>query len=132
VDTGHPHVELVKRLTAAYGAQDRATFEELIAPDCVWRVPGENVLAGEYVGRDAIFELFRKIRRLFDGPASFEVDDIAVSDTGAAVCQYGVGTVGGRPVRLKECLVYTIRDGRVVEMDEYQFSLAAFDATFAL
>jgi ketosteroid isomerase-like protein len=131
VDTGHPHVELVRRLTAAYSAQDRPTIEALIAPDCVWRVPGHNALAGEYVGREAIFELFRTIRRLFDGPARFEIDDVAVSDTGAAVCQYGIGTVGGRSVRLKECLVYTIEDGRVVEMDEYQFSLAGFDEIFA-
>jgi hypothetical protein len=131
MDTGHPHVEIVRRLTAAYTAQDRATLEELIAEDCVWRVPGHNVLAGVYVGRAAIFDLFNKIKGTFAGPIEFEIIDIAVSDTGAAVCQYASGTAGAETVRMKECLVYTISAGRVVGMEEFQFSLRSFDETFS-
>jgi ketosteroid isomerase-like protein len=130
LDTGHPYVEIVRRLTAAYTAQDRATLEELIAEDCIWRVPGHNLLAGVYVGRVAIFDLFNKIKSTFTGPVEFEIIDIAVSDTGAAVCQYANGTAGDRPIRMKECLVYTISAGRVVEMEEYQFSLRSFDEAF--
>jgi ketosteroid isomerase-like protein len=131
VDSGHPYVDVARRLTEAFAARDRSTIEELIAEECIWRVPGDNVLSGVYVGRPAVLELFGRIRSLFDGPIQFDVLDIAVGDRGAAVYQYASGTVSGRPVRMKECLVYTIVDGRVVELDEFQFDLRSFDEAFA-
>ena len=39
----------------------------MIAEDAVWRVAGTVPVAGEYRGRDEIFELFRATRRLTDG-----------------------------------------------------------------
>ena len=128
--TPHPHADLVRRLFDAFGQQNREEIVAAIAEDCVWRVPGNNVLAGEYEGRAAVLSLFGRLKRLFTGPAGFEIIDLAVSQDRVMSYQYGTVVVGGETVRLKECLVYTIKHGRVVEMDEYQFSLEAFDAAF--
>lgn len=129
--TGHPHAELVRRLLDAFTGQDREQIVAAIAEDCVWRVPGNNVLAGVYDGREAVLSLFGKLKRLFTGPAGFEIIDIAVSEDRAISYQYGTVVVGGRTVRLKECLVFRVAGGQVVEVDEFQFDQHTFDEVFA-
>lgn len=129
--TEHPNAELVKRLLTAFSRQDRDEIVALIADDCVWRVPGDNALAGEYVGRPAVLSLFGRLKRLFTGPAIFEIIDIATSDERAVAFQYGVVVLGDRTVRLKECLVYRFREGQVVEVDEFQADQRTFDEVFA-
>jgi uncharacterized protein len=127
----HPNAALVRRLMAALTGQDRAEIEAVLAEDCVWRVPGANVLSGDYEGRRAILSLFGKMKRIFTGPARFEVIDVLASDDRAAAYQYGMVTVGANTVRLQECLVYRIHEGRVVEVVEFQYDMAAFDAAFS-
>ncbi|HVW43628.1 MAG TPA: nuclear transport factor 2 family protein [Amycolatopsis sp.] len=128
----HPHAELVSRLLDAFARQDREKIVAAIAEDCVWRVPGNNVLAGEYAGRAAVLSLFGRLKRLFTGPAQFEIIDVAVSGERAISYQYGTVVVGGRTVRLKECLVFRVDGGQIVEVDEFQFDQHTFDEVFAL
>lgn len=127
----HPHIDLVHRLLDAFARQDRVKIVAAIGEDCVWRVPGHNVLAGEYEGRAAVLSLFGRLKRLFTGPAKFEIIDITVSGDRAISYQYGTVVVGERTVRLKECLVFRVRDGQVVEVDEFQFDQHTFDEVFA-
>lgn len=127
----HPNAQLVRRLMAAFSAQDRDEIVALIADDCVWRVPGDNALAGEYIGRAEVLGLFGKLKRLFTGPARFEIIDIAASADRAITYQYGVIVMDGAEIRLKECLVYRIAAGQVVEVDEFQFEQSRFDELFA-
>jgi ketosteroid isomerase-like protein len=72
------------------------------------------------------------MKRIFTGPAQFDVIDITASDQFAAAYQHGIVEVGGKTVRLRECLVYRIRDGRIVEVDEFQSDVRAFDEAFSV
>ena len=123
----HPNEVLLRRLYAAYAARDKPTICELIADDCTWNVPGRGPKAGTHVGRDAILELFRDLMRRSAGGAAIELHDVLANDTTAVALQTGTATIDGRTSALKEVLVHTIRDGRVVDMWEYQFDLYAFD-----
>jgi uncharacterized protein len=129
--TPHPHADLVRRLFDAFGQQNREEIVAVIAEDCVWRVPGNNVLAGEYQGRAAVLSLFGRLKRLFTGPAGFEIIDLAVSQDRVMSYQYGTVVVGGETVRLKECLVFRIDQGQVVEVDEFQYDQHTFDRVFS-
>lgn len=129
--TEHPNAQLVRRLMAALSGQDRAGIEAALDESCIWRVPGANALSGVYAGRSAIFALFGKMKRIFTGPAQFEIIDITTSAEYAAAYQYGVVNVGGKTVRLRECLVYRIANGRIVEVDEFQSDERAFDEAFS-
>ena len=123
--------DIVLRLTQAFTDQDRATITELLADDCVWRVPGNAPISGDHTGRAAIMKFFGRLKRAIDEPAKFEVIDVASSDDRVVLYQYGMIRVGGREAKLRECLVYTVRDGQVVDMDEFQSDLYEFDALFA-
>jgi ketosteroid isomerase-like protein len=123
--------DIVLRLTQAFTDQDRATITELLADDCVWRVPGRAPISGVYTGREAIMGFFGRLKRAIDEPATFEVIDVASSDERVVLYQYGMIRVRGREAKLRECLVYTVRNGQVVDMDEFQSDLHEFDSLFA-
>lgn len=121
----------VRALLNAFSERDRATIERLIALDCTWRVPGVNALAGDYVGRPAVLAMLGRLKRIFTGPAQFEIVDIATSTDRAMVYQYGAVVVRNQRIRLKECLIFRFEAGQIVEVDEFQYDQAAFDAAFS-
>ncbi|KLL09794.1 MULTISPECIES: nuclear transport factor 2 family protein [Protofrankia] len=128
----HPHATAVHNLMRAFTERDRPTIEALLAPGCVWRVPGHNALAGEYAGRAEVMGLFGMMRRILTQPATFEVIDIAMSGDRVIVFQYGVITIGDRVLRMKERLIYRFEADLIAEVDEFQYDQAAFDAVFAV
>ena len=125
--TEHPNAVLLRRLYDCYQRRDRAGICELIADDCRWNIPGRGPNAGTHIGIDAILELFRGLMRASKGTAVIELHDVLANDTTAVAIQTGRATIDGRESALQEVLVHTIRDGRVVDMQEYQFDLYAFD-----
>lgn len=125
------HAATVRQLLRAFTTHDRMTIERVIGNDCVWRVPGRSPVSGEYVGHQAVLDLFRYLRSVFDAPARFEIVDIATSGDRAICFQYGVALIDGLPVRLKECLVFRFEGRQIVEVDEFQFDQEGFDAIFS-
>jgi ketosteroid isomerase-like protein len=61
-------MESLRRLHAAQGAfyagGRAAPLREVLTNDIVWRVPGENAIAGVYTGIDAVMEYFARRRDL--------------------------------------------------------------------
>lgn len=125
--TEHPNVAVLRRLYDAYARRDRDTICALLAEDCRWNIPGRGPKAGTHIGQSAILELFRDLMRASNGSAVIELHDVLANDTTAVALQTGRATIDGITSELKEVLVHTIRDGKVVEMWEYQFDLYAFD-----
>ncbi len=64
---------LTARAYAAFSAGDLTTLSELISPDCVWIVGGDNRLTGMYHGRDATFDYFGKLLEATNGTLSITV-----------------------------------------------------------
>jgi len=127
----HPNVTAVKALMTAFTRQDRHAIESLIDPCCVWRVPGVNSIAGEYTGRPAVFRLFALLKRIMSCPASFDILDIEARGDLVISVQDAVIVIAGRMFWIKEQLTYRLRDGRVIEVEEYQFDQDEFDRIFA-
>lgn len=123
----HPNAVLLRNLYDAYSRRDREAICALIADDCRWNIPGRGPNAGTHVGIDAILELFRDLMRASEGSAVIELHDVLANDTTAVAIQTGRATIDGRESALEEVLVHTIRDGKIVSMQEYQFDLYAFD-----
>jgi uncharacterized protein len=123
----HANALLLRRLYDAYAQRDRETICEVLADDCRWNVPGRGPSSGTHVGHAAILELFRDLMRVSKGSAVIQLHDVLANDTTAIALQTGRATINGVTSELQEVLVHTIRDGKVVEMWEYQFDLYAFD-----
>jgi uncharacterized protein len=101
----------IRRVFDAFrGADPRALFE-VIAPDAVWRVPGDVGVAQEYRGRERIFELFRETRRLTDGTYLSELR-WALADERHAVAVYrATGQRLGRSLDIDQVLLIEHESG---------------------
>jgi len=97
----------------------------------VWRVAGTVPVAGEYRGRERIFELFRATRRLTDGTYRSELR-WAVADGDHAVAVYRAGGRRlGREIDIDQVLLITLRDGRWQEILALPTDPEAFAAFWA-
>ena len=61
------------RAYAAFSAGDLTTLSELLNPDCVWIVGGDNQLTGMYHGRDATFDYFGRLLEATGGTLTISV-----------------------------------------------------------
>ena len=49
------NADVIRRAYAAFNAADIATLTELIDENASWHTPWRSPIAGDYVGRDAVF-----------------------------------------------------------------------------
>jgi ketosteroid isomerase-like protein len=104
---------------------------EVIAEDAVWRVAGTAPVAGEYGGRDRIFELFRETRRRTDGTYLSELR-WAVADRDHAVAVYRArGKRLDRELDIDQVLLITLHNGQWQEIVALPTDPAAFEAFWA-
>src|SRR4051794_20315860 len=67
------NTDLTRRAYTAFAAGDLKALTELISPDCVWIVGGNNKLSGTYHGRDATFDYFGKLMEATEGTFTITV-----------------------------------------------------------
>jgi ketosteroid isomerase-like protein len=81
----HENIERVRNGYAAFSAGDLDKVRELLAPDVIWRVPGDTPISGEYKGIDEVFGFFGKLLQETGGTFKLEVRDILANDHRAAI-----------------------------------------------
>jgi steroid delta-isomerase-like uncharacterized protein len=118
--------ETMDRITQAIMAGDRDALMQLYAEDAVAVTP-----EGSLEGHEAIVGYLTSFQRAFpdlswEATATFEIDDTAV-DEGTLVGTHtetlstpeGDVPATGRSIRLRECDVLTVRDGRATSHRTY-------------
>ena len=92
----HPNAELFEHVYDCFTRGDLDRLSELIAPDVVWYVPGDNLISGTYTSRDGIFGCFNKILELSGGSYQPQLLDILADDTYTVGLLHTAGRVTGR------------------------------------
>ena len=120
---------VVRQVFEAFAAHDLDAFRDLLHPDVVLHVGGgptaiagiEAVVAAVSVTVRAIPDLRVNVASTFaEGPFAAAEVVREGTHTSAAVLPDGTPIPPtGRTVRLPECLVFTVRDGRVARMAPY-------------
>lgn len=124
--TEHPDVALVREWWEA-SAQDPKAAEPMMSIDVVHHVMGDNPLSGHYKGRDAVVELYRRL--------GSELENMEIRRT--ALLADGHGRVisvlrhhferRGRVFEGQEALLFTISQGKIIEIEEFAEDLTAAD-----
>ncbi len=109
----HPNVAVVKRACVAARKGDRAMAAELFAKDAELYVPGKNLLAGLYEGREAVFDFYRKATELSDGTLKAFLHDVVANDRHAFAIENFMASRGGRSLDTRDVTVYHVVDGRI-------------------
>lgn len=111
----HPIAALMRAGYRAFAEGDLATLTERIAAYAVWHGPPLGPLAGDYVGRDAVFGVFAAIAQETDGTFRLEVKDVLCNDDWATVLCTETGTRNGRAITIDAVHVHRLRNGQTVE-----------------
>ena len=112
----HPNVALLRRGYEAFAKGDMATLTELWSEDAVWHAgSGNNPLAGDHMGRDAVFAAFAKVAELSGGTFRIELHDVLANDEHAVAMTRNTGNRQGKQLDSLDVALYHIRNGRVTE-----------------
>jgi uncharacterized protein len=123
----HPNEDLIRRGYEAFGAADMATLGELFADDIKWHVPGNNPLAGDLEGKDAVFQNFARIAEMTGGTFRLEIHDVLANDEHGIALVRTSGQREGKSLTDNAVHVLHIQGGKVVEFWNHPGDQAAVD-----
>ena len=122
---------LVRRIMEAFANKEGFALRDCFADDAVWHVPGSGVMSGTYHGRSEIFRFLARLPKLTGGTyRSTFLDALASEERGAGLYR-ARGERNGRTIDIDQLLLFTIRDGVVVEVLALPSDPAAFDSFWA-
>jgi uncharacterized protein len=119
-----------ERIRGGYAAFNRADIEaltDLFSEDTVWHSPGRGAMAGEYKGRDATFAYFGRLHQSSDGTIQANLQSLVAEGDTVVGRQTNTATRGDKQLEVNVCIVFEMRDGRIVEACEYQYDLYAWE-----
>ena len=113
------------------GEPVEAELARLLAADVAWHVPGRNVIAGDYQGRDEVMAYFRRRRDLAD--RSFVVTPRGTLADATRVVHFadGEAVLGGETRRWRTVGIFEVAQQRLAECWLVPFDQHAFDEIWA-
>jgi len=116
---------LMQEIFARVAVGDGSLFVEHLADDVVMRVSGQNSWSQTFTGKQSVLrDLFGVVRERTSGvrktiPLRFVADDdvVVIEARGEMTSRTGV------PYNNEYCLIYRLRDGKIVEITEYNDSV---------
>ena len=123
----HPNAEALRKAYEAFAAEDMETVASFFAEDIDWHTSGNNPLAGDFAGKDAVFGTLAQLAELTAGTFGQEIHDLLAND------EHAVVMVEHRweqphPYRGKGAHVWHVKDGIATEAWFMDPDQAAFDA----
>ena len=125
--------ELHRAQNEFYAGGEGAALRELLTPGITWTVPGENRIAGRYVGIDAVFDYFRRRREFAAGTFRMHRRDVLVGEGDRlAALTDGTATIGGKERSWSTVGVYdTVGASRISACWLLPFDPREFDAIWS-
>lgn len=127
-ETVTDNAEVVRRGYAAFNAADIATLTELMDENVSWHTPGRSPIAGDYLGRDAVFGQFGRYGGDTGGTFKAELRQVFTSSDGRVIgLHHNSGERNGKQLDTDCCIVFGVEDGRVISGREHFFDLNNWD-----
>lgn len=123
----HPNADLVRKGFEAFDTGDMATLDAIMADDVVWHAAGTGVIAGDFVGKQAVFGNFALIPQETDA-LSQEIHAILADDDHVVALVNGTATRHGNTATFAQVFVFHVEDGKAKEVWVTPFDQAAADA----
>jgi ketosteroid isomerase-like protein len=121
------NADLIRRLFGAFAAGDLETINQALADGVQSHTPGESLIAGTAVGREAVIAQLGRSRELSGGTYRIEVEDVLGGETHAAAVYRGRATRDGRSLDLRHIALYRIEHGRITKIWFTPLDQTAFD-----
>jgi uncharacterized protein len=122
---------LVRRIFDAFARKEGLKLRRVFAPEAVWTVPGDGLMAGVYRGPEQILRFLGRLPKETDGTYGSRLIDVLASEHRAAAFYRASGERRGRRLDLDQVLLFRIEDGLVREVLALPADPAAFEAFWA-
>jgi uncharacterized protein len=120
--------DIVKAGYDAFGQGDMDALKGMMSADIVHNAPGNNQIAGEYKGVDDVLGYYAKMFDLTGGNMSTDMKSAtAQGDDHVIAVHRFKGGRDDKTVDLDETLDFTIKDGKIVRIDESNDDQALLD-----
>jgi ketosteroid isomerase-like protein len=111
----HPNAIRIRELAAAFQRGDLAAVVDAYADDSVYRVPGDNLVAGNYQKHE-LGDFFAKLGEMTGGTFKIEVDDVLGDDDHAVMFWSLTADRNGRHLDTDGGMAFKINpDGKIAE-----------------
>ncbi|HEX4358631.1 MAG TPA: nuclear transport factor 2 family protein [Pseudonocardia sp.] len=120
--------ELATTFHRALTSGDWALLREIMAPEVVWTLPGDNAISGTAEGIDAVIA---RAQLIAGYGLNFALEHVLVSRHNMALGLHNTARRGDLVLDEHLATVCFLRDGRIVEIETYLSDLPGMNAFFA-
>ena len=120
-------VAAVRRGYEAFNTGDMETLLGLFDETASWHTPGRASLAGDHTGRDAAFAYFGQLGEQTGGTFQATLTQLTAGDGRVVGVHQCTGERGGKQLDVECCLVFELKDGKIVDGREHFEDLYAWD-----
>jgi ketosteroid isomerase-like protein len=113
------NVEIVRRMLAAFNAEDMAAFGEIFDSHVVMRMAEGWPESGPFMGRGAVMREVDQLRETWDADAMRVISDFVDVGDRVVVRLIWRGVGRGPRADMEFSGVYTLRDGKVIAIDQF-------------
>ena len=111
----HPNLIAARAGYEAFATGDMATVASLFADEIVWHSAGDNILTGDYEGKEAVFGYFAKLMEETGGTFRNEIHDMLANDDHGVALVTVSATRGGKTLEDRVIHVFHMSDGKMTE-----------------
>jgi len=117
---------------AMYAGGGDGEVRALLTDYFLWSIPGDNAIAGEHRGIDAVLAYFARRRELAGDTLQLHAGEVLVGDGDqVAVLTDGTACIDGVAHRWSTVGLYRLRGEQIAECRLLAFDQAAFDAIWS-
>jgi ketosteroid isomerase-like protein len=128
MNNAESNAEIVRRGYKAFNEGDMKTLTELFDKSASWHTPGRSPIAGDHNGRDAAFAQFGRYGGETGGTFRATLLNVFTSEDGRVIGVHrNTAERKGRHLDVWCCLVFELKDGRVIDGREHFYDLHAWD-----
>jgi ketosteroid isomerase-like protein len=130
--SAHPNVAKLDALMACFAQGDLEGILDHYAEDGVYRVAGDNIVSGNYRGRDAIRDFFIHLNEVTGGSMRLTVEDALADDDHAVMFWHLTTEREGRSLDASGAMAFKIdADGKFSESWFLYDDQRAYDAFYS-
>jgi uncharacterized protein len=112
----------------ALWSADRTRLIELFGENVSWHTPGRSPLAGDVVGREAVFARLGRCAAETGGTFRADLKRVLTDEDGRVIgIHHNVAEREGKHLDIYCCIVFELENGRIVDGREHFHDLPAWD-----
>lgn len=127
----HPNADLIEGAYASFAQGDIAAIMEIWTDDITWHLAGENPLAGDHHGKQAVAEFLGGFAQMAGETLKVDLQNVLADDTQGYSLHTTTATKGGVEIESWEILSYEFRDGKVSEIWSFAYDQRLAESVLA-